>query len=869
MANFSQKYQYLPLKESLNKVVDRPIENFEEQNFDFDLVAADVSFSSRITAFSPASDPINAVSSQPNHGSAAIARDSNSLLDRSFGWLDNKINSHGFNSDPAIKCSCPGCSGSPSGLSDSFKFFDRDLLSASFQPQNATTGLSGDYQIDGVLSGYKWGFSAGSNQLTYSFYESSIYNGSYYGSETGVTEVSDAVKNNVRTILGWIENIVNIDFVEVTETASNYGKMRFMLADNPSYAYAYYPYSDTLQSQAGDVFLKTSYDNASTTNGFQNPAGKHGYMSLIHEIGHALGLKHSFEGSSILPGAEDNTTNTVMTYNFTGNSAGTFMPYDIKALQYLYGTKVYNTGNDSYQFGTRVDQYSVNGQLFLNTPYSTKLSIWDSSGTDTLDFSSLAANSSGYRFDLNPGGILSTKTAYNGTSYTSNGVTYKTTTFGSEIAYNVTIENLVNSSSNDEIFANSAANRFGGYTSGRVTGNDILWNTNSQDILDLSSYSASAVSQTQNGSDLFLGLGSNGSITVKNYFAGEKINLLLDNEALISVNDISFKEGSGAVFTVSLVGSSSQSVSVNYATADGSAIAGLDYTATSGTLTFNPGETSKTVAVQSLNDANIESNETFFLNLGNVQNGKLTDSQGMATIIDNPLPTLSVNDISLKEGSNKKSGATTNFQFTLNLSGASSQAVTVQYALANGTAIAGSDYISSTGNLTFNAGETSKTLTVKVYADKIVESNENFFVNLQSATNAKIGDAQGMATILNDDSSSSTGTKGKRNGKVSAFIDRLTGSQTADTFVLGDSQQAFYHHAGSEDYGVIANFNLSQNDTIQLYGNASDYYLNVSSGSLPTGTAIFREMGGQDELVGIVEDVYSLSLDSNAFTFMA
>ena len=108
---------------------------------------------------------------------------------------------------------------------------------------------------------------------------------------------------------------------------------------------------------------------------------------------------------------------------------------------------------------------------------------------------------------------------------------------------------------------------------------------------------------------------------------------------------------------------------------------------------------------------------------------------------------LSINDVSVTEG---QSG-TTNAVFSVTLSAASSSTVTVGYATADGSASAGSDYVAQTGNLSFTAGQTSKTIIVAVNGDTAVESNETFVVNLSGPSGATIVDGQGIGTITNDD----------------------------------------------------------------------------------------------------------------------
>jgi hypothetical protein len=123
-----------------------------------------------------------------------------------------------------------------------------------------------------------------------------------------------------------------------------------------------------------------------------------------------------------------------------------------------------------------------------------------------------------------------------------------------------------------------------------------------------------------------------------------------------------------------------------------------------------------------------------------ISSGTLTGGQSV-------LPTLSINDPSTTEGD----AGTRTLSFVVTLASASNQTVTVNYATANNTAAAGSDYASANGTLTFNPGDLSKNFAVTINGDQTFEPNETFFVNLATPTNATLSKAQGTGTILNDD----------------------------------------------------------------------------------------------------------------------
>ncbi|MCB9134953.1 MAG: hypothetical protein H6636_05980 [Anaerolineales bacterium] len=203
-----------------------------------------------------------------------------------------------------------------------------------------------------------------------------------------------------------------------------------------------------------------------------------------------------------------------------------------------------------------------------------------------------------------------------------------------------------------------------------------------------------------------------------------------------------------AVFTVTLTPTSTQSVTVNYATVDETATAGSDYQATNGTLTFDPGESTQVINVLVNGDTDDEPNETFFVYLSNA-NADILDGVGTGTIVDNDgLPSLTINDMAVNEGNI----GSTNALFTVTLSPADAQTVTVDFATANGTASAGSDYTAINGTLTFAPGVVTQTISVPILGDIVDEGiSEVFSVLLTNASNATLVDDTAQTTILDDD----------------------------------------------------------------------------------------------------------------------
>lgn len=242
-----------------------------------------------------------------------------------------------------------------------------------------------------------------------------------------------------------------------------------------------------------------------------------------------------------------------------------------------------------------------------------------------------------------------------------------------------------------------------------------------------------------------------------------------DGPPSASVGDTSVTEGTGGTTTmhvpVTLSAASGKTVTVDYATSAGTAAAGTDYTTTSGTLTFNAGDTSKNIDVPIVTDALDESDETFTVTLSNPSNTTIADSSGTETIIDDDTttvppatPTLSIGDATVNPEGNS---GTTNATFTVTLSSASLSVVTVNYATSDGTATAPGDYTAASGTLTFSPGDTSKTVTVTVVGDTVPEPNETFTIALSSPAGATIADGSGLGTIIDDDQLGGGGSVGR------------------------------------------------------------------------------------------------------------
>ncbi|MFL6543325.1 MAG: Calx-beta domain-containing protein [Chthoniobacterales bacterium] len=212
------------------------------------------------------------------------------------------------------------------------------------------------------------------------------------------------------------------------------------------------------------------------------------------------------------------------------------------------------------------------------------------------------------------------------------------------------------------------------------------------------------------------------------------------------------------IVTARRVGDPNTPISVNYQTSDGTANAGSDYVSNSGTVTFGPGETQQTIQITVLDDILLESSENFLVTLSNPSGATLDPSGGSVATVnisDDDSGTSTLQFGAATYSASEGAGAVA---IKITRSGGIGLVVSVNYATANGSATAGSDYISQAGTVTFASGETQKTISIPINEDSFVENDETFAVMLSSpSAGAALGNpSKTTVTIVDDDA---TGNK--------------------------------------------------------------------------------------------------------------
>ncbi|MCC2651832.1 MAG: protease [Microvirga sp.] len=370
-------------------------------------------------------------------------------------------------------------------------------------PAVQTYSSSGNPYIDSILGNIRWVPS----DLTYSFPTSSIAYGSAYGD--GETTKNFGSFNGTqqaitRSALKLFASVSNLTFQEAAGTGASSADLRFAQSDAPGTAWAYFPTTD---ATGGDVWI----NNSSRT--YASPAkGNYAYLTIVHEIGHALGLEHAHEGN--MPLSRDSMEYTVMSYrsysgasidkgyaNETWGYAQSLMMYDIAALQHIYGANYgTNSGNTTYSWSPTTGKMLING-VSQGTPGGNQifLTVWDGGGTDTYNFT---AYTTSLTINLRPGAWTITsqdqraKLHWDGSKIAAGNIANALLHQGDTRAL---IENAYGGSANDTIKGNVAGNDLRGNAGDDrlygLSGNDVLIGGSGKDVLsggagtDIASYS--------------------------------------------------------------------------------------------------------------------------------------------------------------------------------------------------------------------------------------------------------------------------------------------------------------------------------------------------------------------------------------------
>jgi len=345
-----------------------------------------------------------------------------------------------------------------------------------------TVASSSSIYIKALLGDVKWG----TNDLTYSFPSYSSYYSGFYGGGEPLNRFGAFLgvqKEAARAALKLYASVATLTFQEITETSSQHADIRFARSDAPSTAWAYFP---SVSEEGGDVWMNNSskiYDAPRK--------GNYAYATIVHEIGHALGLEHTHEGTA-MPRSRDSMEYSVMSYrsyvgaslssgytNETWGYAQSLMMYDIAAIQHLYGANyATNSSNTTYAWTPTGRAYIdgvLQGTAGANRIFQT---VWDGGGTDTYDFRQYTT---GLKVDLNPGAWTITsstqraKLKWDGTKLAAGNIANALLYEGDARSL---IENALGGSGSDVIKGNSANNTLQGNL-----GNDSLYGSRGNDRL--------------------------------------------------------------------------------------------------------------------------------------------------------------------------------------------------------------------------------------------------------------------------------------------------------------------------------------------------------------------------------------------------
>ncbi|MDE0005728.1 MAG: M10 family metallopeptidase C-terminal domain-containing protein, partial [Rhodospirillaceae bacterium] len=596
------------------------------------------------------------------------------------------------------------------------------------------------------------------------------------------------VRDTFREAFKLLEAILGIDF---RETSSGTADIRF--SDNNGGLWAWSSYS--VDRNADNLQGYISYSEVNIFAGYSGgDVGSPLFTTILHEIGHALGLGHlgPYNGfAEFYADAKfwnDSDQLSIMSYFTQADNpyidASRALPIgpmavDLIALNNLYseyGFGISNafTGDTVWGFNTNIDDSK--GKAFSELSkhaHRNAFTIIDSGGTDTVDFSGYSADQV---IDLtvtdstNPYATASSIGGLRGNMMLAAGTVIENAIGGSGddviignaeanvLAGNAGNDRLVGGAGDDTLTGGAGRDRF--VYASADTGRDRITDfTGGEDRIDFTGLDIAFADLTivqGSGADAahtvisWIGAGGTAqSVTLENIQASSigEADFLFGDPLEVSISNVEVWEGKTVQLTVSLSRPSWKEVTVWWQTSDGTA-GGGDYAGrtTKQKITFKAGETSKVIEIETTDDNLRETSESFSITLSDPQNADLAPDPAATVTIrdDDSYPTVSVADAAVTEGGTA--------QVRVSLDRPYSKDVTVLWSVSDGTATGGDHSVpSQPQKVTFRPGETSKVIGIDITDDAIHEGSEYFIVLLSDPVNAELGSLTAAVMITDND----------------------------------------------------------------------------------------------------------------------
>ncbi len=625
-------YSNDPVFQDLSDISSKSEDVLDEQNSTIGAYSGDANTS----GFATTSEPLYSANNESLLGDAMQSSAPASVLTtQSLTTAAVQPDNSSLDNTGGIGCGCSACSGDSAvnGYDDSTYVDSMGNIVADAQ-------VGGEQGHSALTSGYSWPTDGNSLTLTYNFVTSlpGYYAGVDSAYTTGFAAMTSHQAAASREILNVIENYINIEFVEVgAGAASDMAFMQVARAENNVVAHAWYP---TGGQVGGDVFLNTNFWGYDSDPNY----GDLVYQTLFHEIGHALGLKHSFDDSrgsgDILTAAEENNHYSVMSYTRVGGNAGSMMMHDIAELQRLYGVnETHNSGDNTYVLGG-----------------ITHYTIWDTGGTDTID-------GSVQHLDLT---IRLDEGSLSEVGLTRVG-----------IAFDVDIENATGGTGNDTIYGNELSNVIlGGNGNDTIygsTGNDTI---NGQGGNDTIRYTYNANEFSYNFTNAFTvqvtHAGQGFTDKLSNFetflfngvsYTFASLQSTFANEVpVLTANDLTLLNGNYVLASSAITATDADNDVLTYTVRDTDADANSGYFELDG-VALTAGQNHSLTAAEFIRLRIVGGNEAGTETLSvQVSDGQVTtawtDFTLTSTITGNQAPTVTANNLSLADGGNALASST-------------------------------------------------------------------------------------------------------------------------------------------------------------------------------------------------------------------